>query len=72
MSHYHIEIGVDKDEIVIIKRDFEKFVHEADGFTIHLSPDNDVEGYEELQETIKTLFLRLIVIVAQGNFRGIN
>jgi len=72
MSHYHIQIGVDAEEVKIIKRDFDRFIKESDGFAISLFPDNEVENSEELQDTIKTLFARLLVIVANADFIGLN
>lgn len=73
MSHYHISIPVEADDIKVIKREFDKYLDEAGGFTITIHPDNPVKGEnEELRSTLKRLFAQLLILIETGNFHGLH
>ena len=73
MSHYHISVPVDAEDVKIIKKEFNKYLDEAGGFTITIRPDNHVEGEsEELRNTLKKLFAQLLILIETGNFHGLN
>lgn len=73
MTHYQIDIPVKKEEVKIIKEQFNKFLEESGGMTIEASAIEDgVDPSPELLETIKSLFIRLIALIELGKFKGLN
>jgi hypothetical protein len=72
MSHYHISIPVDAEDVKIIKREFEKYLEKAGGFTITVRPDNYIEESDELRNVLKKLFTQFLILIETGNFHGLN
>jgi rRNA pseudouridine-1189 N-methylase Emg1 (Nep1/Mra1 family) len=65
MITYYMAIEITVDEIKIIKRDLRDFLEETQGVIIRVEPDGVIEGKEELAETLKHLFIRLLSEVDQ-------
>jgi hypothetical protein len=73
MSHYHIDIPIDAEDVKILKRDFKNFIEDSGGFTLEITPDGDNDpASPELAEVLSKLFLKLVTHLVEGKFKGLN
>lgn len=72
MSHYHLSVPVDVDDVEIIKQEFNDFLRRAGGITLHVVSDNEDCCSEELSETLGKLFIRLISRINSGEFERLH
>lgn len=73
MSYYHISIPIDAEDIKVIKKEFDRFLEESEGFTITIRADNpNIEESEELRNVLKKLFAQLLILIETGNFHGLH
>lgn len=69
---YTLDIIVSKEDVEVIKNEFNSFLQDAEGFTITVQADSGVEPSPELNETLKKLFFHFLMTIHFGNFRGVN
>lgn len=72
MNHYHIDIPIDDEDIIVIKRDFMEYLHRSGGITITMVPDNDIEDPVELGDVLKRMFIHMLMVIEHGDFRRIH
>jgi hypothetical protein len=72
MSHYHIEISIDKEDVKVIRKEFNQYMDDCGGLAITVKPDNEVEISPELAQAIRNMFIQLITTLAAGKFEGLN
>ena len=73
MSHYYLNIPVNSGEVKIIKEHLTEYLDKSDGLDILVSPRNElIEIPEQLEVAIKILFIRLLIHIGEGEFKGLN
>lgn len=73
MSHYHLEIIITKEEVEIIKNQFQEFIEEAGGMSVIVTADNtDIEPSVELEAVIQKIFFNILMTIHTGTFKGVN
>jgi S-adenosylmethionine:diacylglycerol 3-amino-3-carboxypropyl transferase len=72
-NHFHIDVVVTQEEVEIIKAEFEEYVEEAGGFSIHvMSDDEEVIPSAQLQAVLSKMYLHLLATIAFGKFQGVH
>ena len=72
MSHYHIHLAVNKEDIRVLKEEFADYLDKCGGLSISVVSDEEVEISPELAGAIRSLFVQLIVTIGAGRFEGLN
>ena len=72
-SYYHIYIPVKREELEVIKRDFESFISDSEGLIIQVHAINDqTESTTELSDVIKELLVRLLMTLSTCEVKRAN
>ena len=71
--HYHLTMAVTKEDVDVLRAELDEYINKTGGFILKVDPiEGDLQPSEELSETIKTLFGRLIACILESDFKRIN
>lgn len=69
---YTLDIIVSKEDVRIIKEQFQEFLEQSEGFTITIMADTGHDPSPELSDVLKKLFFHFLMTIHFGNFKGVN
>jgi hypothetical protein len=72
MSHYHIDIAVNREDIDVIQNEFHEYLEKAGVVHLIIVSENDEEPSDELKSVISDLFQQFINTIGRGNFDRVN
>lgn len=68
-----IQIPVDAKDVKVIKEEFSRFVNEAGGFTLAITPNvEEVKISDELSAAMKKMYIQLLVTIDEGHFEEVH
>ena len=72
-GQYHLEIIISKEEVEIIKEQFQDFIEDAGGFCVYIHAENEAtEPSEELENAIRKIFFNILMTINHGKFEGVQ